>query len=788
MKKFIVFLGILILSILTFNFRIYASNSYYLASCAKQNIPTGYYDSLDTTSEATVRQSLCNIISANYVGGTYDSVWNVDSYADADPYNEGQVICLYTGQDIAVDNHGSYSGQWTREHVWCKSHGFNVEGKTTYPYNDCHHLRAAEKDINTFRSNSDFGEVETPTGSDEYGNKWTATIFEPRDEVKGDIARMLFYMMIRYGEYCTETVTVDDVAYSYNLQLVNQDTTEASLGDGRLGNLNTLLKWHYEDPVSDTEIYRNNVVYMFQSNRNPFIDHPEYVDLAFVNTIGSYTEPTSTTPKEPDTISREEVLYKEVNFEETEGFSATTYYKGHYLSGNEGEQWAAFYGTVATTNAISGSQSMQMRWYKDNPSINPQCFMNYDVNNLSHIEFSAKGIANSKVAVVYSYDQGKTWYTNEEISLTTSKKTYSSTISSNGGYGDLRIGFKMILPDTKPTGTSSFFIDDVKIYRGKDSAGSEFSKINTKANLKFNYDESSVEKTVTYYELVTDAASISAGDIIMISANDMATYPYVLSTPSTNNCTSSSATVSDGKLIQTEGIEFEVVNGYSTGTIALKYNNKYFGNESTSSNYFKGCNTLSDKTSFTVSITEDGNASLVIKDSTITRNTLQFNASGKIFACYAGTQKPISIYKKITEKQYVPEYSYNDTYLRFVGVIGNDLYEDIVTEDSNAVFGIALSKNGTDFTNYECEAVKANLVDGKLVDSNDGEYTYFALKLLTPKEHFSDLVYAKAYVTINGNTYYMSVSTYSVESIVDYYLNNLTLTLEQTELLGGLVE
>jgi len=70
---------------------------------------------------------------------------------------------------------------------------------------------------------------------------------------------------------------------SFNLKLVNQTTTSTSDGNGKFGHLDTLLKWHYEDPVSDSEIYRNNVVYGYQKNRNPYIDHPEYVDLAYPN-------------------------------------------------------------------------------------------------------------------------------------------------------------------------------------------------------------------------------------------------------------------------------------------------------------------------------------------------------------------------------------------------------------------------------------------------------------------------------------------------------------------------
>ena len=170
-------------------------------------------------------------------------------------------------------------------------------------------------------------------------------------------------------------------------------------------------------------------------------------------------------------------------------------------------------------------------------------------------------------------------------------------------------------------------------------------------------------------------------------------------------------------------------------------------------------------------------------------SSLSGGVTNYFFSCYLSTMKSdIAFYKKVTKEVENSVYTYNETYLRFVGLMDNEVYQDILTEDTNAEFGIALSKDGTLYTNYECVVTKANLLDGVLVDAEDGTYAYFALKLLTPKEHFTDLVYAKAYVIINGNTYYMSVSNYSVESLVNYYLNNITLTQAQIDLVGGLLK
>lgn len=94
--------------------------------------------------------------------------------------------------------------------------------------------------------------------------------WEPADFVKGDVARILFYMVVRYDpgyNYYNET---------FDLELVDYTTPDNF--DPILGKLSTLLEWHVLDPVDDFEVNRNEVIYSYQQNRNPFIDHPELVD------------------------------------------------------------------------------------------------------------------------------------------------------------------------------------------------------------------------------------------------------------------------------------------------------------------------------------------------------------------------------------------------------------------------------------------------------------------------------------------------------------------------------
>ena len=207
---------------------------------------------------------------------SYSDVWGALKVADK---GEGDnVICIYTGVPHAFskqDKGSSGADIWNREHVWPNSKGFGNKSHTAY--SDIHHLYASNKNINATRGNKDFGDFEllgiTSYSEDQYGNKWNSTYFEPRDEVKGDLARALFYLVVRYdGDACGKC----------NLDLELVVGSSANLSNtydkiGKLGDLETLIKWHYEDPVSETEKTRNEVVFGYQGNRNPFIDHPEFV-------------------------------------------------------------------------------------------------------------------------------------------------------------------------------------------------------------------------------------------------------------------------------------------------------------------------------------------------------------------------------------------------------------------------------------------------------------------------------------------------------------------------------
>lgn len=200
---------------------------------------------------------------------TYSQVWEAIKYTDEDPNNTNNVILIYSGRsqdkNDNAGNNGNTADSWNREHVWAKSHGFPNESQ--WAYTDIHHLRPADASINSTRSNKDFDNGGTPL-TEAPENKTDSDSFEPRNAVKGDVARMMFYMDIRY-EGGDQTGVPD---------LIIPDYTGTANGSAELGKLCTLLAWHHADPVDAWEQRRNNRAYEKQGNRNPFIDYPQWAD------------------------------------------------------------------------------------------------------------------------------------------------------------------------------------------------------------------------------------------------------------------------------------------------------------------------------------------------------------------------------------------------------------------------------------------------------------------------------------------------------------------------------
>lgn len=221
-----------------------------------------------------MKQALQDIIANPTVvrAHNYGDIYDILRTADVNPANNNQVWLMYVEQgrsklDQQTDN--SIIGKWNREHIYCQSRGGFQDGTSStadginvwLPTNandilaghaDAHHIRAEDGQENSSRNNRNYGvDYNGPTGTQ---GSW-----------KGDVARALFYMAVRYN----------------GLNVVNGNVAETP--SGFIGDLTTLLQWHNQDPPDDFEMHRNNYIYTWQLNRNPFIDYPQLVNYIFGN-------------------------------------------------------------------------------------------------------------------------------------------------------------------------------------------------------------------------------------------------------------------------------------------------------------------------------------------------------------------------------------------------------------------------------------------------------------------------------------------------------------------------
>ena len=264
--------------------------------------PAGYYDSVDTSSPQALRQTV-HVVIKDHKRYPYSSSSEIDTrdilaLADEDPGNSGDILDLYENASYPKD-----STSWNREHSWPKSYGFPVDSPDNYPYTDCHHLFAADVTYNADRSNKPFRDcssacTEEPTvvgdgqggGSGVYpGNSnWTTGDYaqgtwETWSGRRGDVARALLYLDVRYegGVNGITGQPEPDLRLTDDESLIAASQTGANESVAYMGMLSVLLEWNQQDPVDDRERHRNDVVYSFQGNRNPFIDHPEWVACVY---------------------------------------------------------------------------------------------------------------------------------------------------------------------------------------------------------------------------------------------------------------------------------------------------------------------------------------------------------------------------------------------------------------------------------------------------------------------------------------------------------------------------
>jgi endonuclease I len=262
-------------------------------------IPSGYYNTATGTGY-TLKTQLYNIIKGHTDNG-YAGLYTTYQTSDVDNFyeNDGTVLDMYSENPSGTDPYnystgttqrcGNYSVEgdcYNREHIIPQS----VFNESSPMVSDAHFITPTDGKVNGMRSNYPHGTVSSVTYTSQNGSKlgsssvsgYSGTVFEPVNAFKGDIARMYFYFATRYEN------TVSGYSFPMFDGSSNKVFTTAFL--------NVLLAWHAQDPVSAREIARNNAIYGRQNNRNPYIDHPEYVNQIWGGTSSTDSQaPTAPT-------------------------------------------------------------------------------------------------------------------------------------------------------------------------------------------------------------------------------------------------------------------------------------------------------------------------------------------------------------------------------------------------------------------------------------------------------------------------------------------------------------
>ncbi|MEI7982129.1 MAG: endonuclease, partial [Bacteroidota bacterium] len=242
-------------------------------------IPPGYYTSAIGLTGTPLQQALHDIIK-NHTDKSYDFLWT--AFQTTDPKPNGTVWDIYSDiPDGTPNGNPPYVYQFISDQCgtaahegdcYSREHSFPKSwfGGTVAPmYTDLFHIYPVDQYVNNRHSDNPCGVVGTPEWTSLNGSKvgpcitpgYTGTVFEPRDEYKGDIARSYFYMSVRYY--------TEDTGWPGSPMVTGSQMNPWALA--------MMIQWHQADPVSQKETDRNNVIWTIQHNRNPFIDHPEYV-------------------------------------------------------------------------------------------------------------------------------------------------------------------------------------------------------------------------------------------------------------------------------------------------------------------------------------------------------------------------------------------------------------------------------------------------------------------------------------------------------------------------------
>lgn len=357
---------------------------------------------------------------------------------------------------------------------------------------------------------------------------------------------------------------------------------------------------------------------------------------------------------------------------------------------------------------------------------------------------------------VYVSNDAETWELDQSFKVTsTSYNNY--TISFTNDYKYFKLDVK---------GTNQVRIKSMKVLfeTNEDVSSIEsFQTLNTLASLNLNWSSEEVilENSETW-RLITDVSDLAAGDQIIIAANKS---DFALSTTQNNNNRGkASITKTDDVVELGAGVQIlTLVAGKKENTFGFNAGNGYLYAASSGSNYLRTESSLSDNSSWKISITDAGVATIVAQGS-YTRNTMQYNPSSFIFACYSSaSQSPLSIYKLYVEEGVETHYSITEgsVALRFGTLIPDAIYEDLTSQGYS--FGVNFVSGAND-KDFECSNIEKVKIDEQY-------YYQFAVVINNmPSSAYNEKFTATCYAKLNNEKFTMNDKTHSVISILEAYV------------------
>lgn len=630
---------------------------------AQAQAPAGYYNNANGKTGTELRQALHDIIN-NHNTISYDNIWDAFPYTDHRTDNVNKVWDIYSDIPGGTpklftfgDNQcGTYSQEgdcYNREHSWPQS-WFN---SANTPSSDLHHIFPTDGYVNNRRGNNPYGEVSSPTYTSHNGSKlgtcttsgYSGTVFEPIDEYKGDIARAYFYISVRYygedSDWSTSGMTNKSEILPWAMTM--------------------LLQWNDQDPVSQKEIDRNNVIYNnYQHNRNPFIDNPEYAHMIWdpnwtpsTPTGGDYVKVTSTEELEDGDY----LIVCENNNVAFNGALTTLDAVSNTINvsisnstiAQSGAMDAATFTITAKTGGGYSIKSASGLFIGNDADANNLKSSSTDIyTNSISITNGTADIVSSSSHLRYNPTDGQTrfryyksgTYTNQQaIQLykkTEAPTTYIITLAAVAN-GTISADMEEATEGTTITLTAT------------PAAGYEFSlwtvtdannNVIAVTNNQFEMPASNVTVSASFeyvglfeqkYYLVTSTDQLVAGRTYLIVNTDA--QKALSTTQNSNNRSAVSVNISGGAINSIGNTVCELTLGGTSGawTFYDATNNGYLYAASSDNNYLKTQTNNNANGQWSISIASNGAATIIAQGSN-TRNHLRYNTSG-IFSCYAST-------------------------------------------------------------------------------------------------------------------------------------------------------